>query len=432
MGEKHKTLNKNQITEFIQSLLPIEENFDFKQVGAIFSSEDLGTLVLDKEKFNIYREVLNTIVKDLNTEIISLKAIEKLFQQTILKALDIDKKFAAIPLEKRIKDSIDEFEKSISEKPREVILYFGIEGVEEEGLPFNFGGVEFCIFDSNAHSVFKETVEENWSDGSNKERLMHEVNKMEEWKLYNKPSAKISVSVIDADAAYLTALKILLFTIDVLNFFSDLIPYHNGCYIFLPGECQQTYVEVPMLTGGKKPGVHFKYKMVGPIVNLSFKKLIEANTKSNLGLDKISDLLKKNGNDLEERIISAIKWAGSATAENRKDNKEEAFLKYAISLETLILFDNSKEELSYRLQTRVAQLLSEDYDECKTIMGEIKSLYGIRSKIVHNGEYEVSDVDLALIRVYAKSVVLRLLNDLEFESIDISGLKSWFDRRTFR
>ena len=428
MNKKQKTINKKQITEFIQSLSSVKRNLDIKKMKMFFSSRDLGTIYLDNEELMNYREVLHSLIKNMDPEIISPKTIEKRFQNTILKSLDLDNNQNSIPLDKRIKDSITSLEKSLNETPKNIILYYPLEGLAEEGLPFKFGKVEFCVFTAEDYSLFENSVKNNWSDKQSKKKLLETIEEIKKGKLYEKPVAKIEVNTVDYDAAVFVSRKDLVLSIDVLNFYSDLLPYQNG-FIFLPGESQQTYLEIPMLTIGNKPGVHIKYRSVGPIRNFSIAKLKQEDRKKNLGLTKISNLIAKCHNHLEDRIISAMRWAGSATVEQ---DKEKAFLEYAISLETVILFENDKAELTNRLATRVAQLLSEDVKSCIEIRNNIKTLYKIRSDIVHNGKYQVSDSNLALIRYYVKRSILRLLTDQEFDSMDKNNLLDWFNKRTFQ
>ena len=58
-----------------------------------------------------------------------------------------------------------------------------------------------------------------------------------------------------------------------------------------------------------------------------------------------------------DQVISSLQWADRATVERRR---EQAFLLYAIALESLVLADEDKQELKYRLRVPVAHLLGED------------------------------------------------------------------------
>ena len=189
----------------------------------------------------------------------------------------------------------------------------------------------------------------------------------------------IEIKALDTNAAKTAAVKELSLTLNIINFYSDLIPYQDG-HVYLPSESQSVSINVPIITHGIKPNFKFGYERVGPFMLISLTKLLEIDKKRNMGFSKVNNLLLKKRNDLEEKIISAIRWAGKATIENKR---EEAFLLYAISLESLILLDNEKDELTFRLRTRVAHLLGNSIEKRKAISKRMNNLYDTRSKIVH-------------------------------------------------
>jgi len=104
---------------------------------------------------------------------------------------------------------------------------------------------------------------------------------------------------------------------------------------------------------------------------------------------------------------------------------------YAIALESLILIENDREELTYRLRTRIAHLLGgENYSKRGKIAKQVRDLYTIRSRIVHSDKYQVTDADLNLIRYITKASILRILNDEPFSSMtSIQQLVEWFDKK---
>ena len=62
------------------------------------------------------------------------------------------------------------------------------------------------------------------------------------------------------------------------------------------------------------------------------------------------------------------------------------------------------------------------------MMNEIGPLYGVRSKLVHNGNADVTDSDLASIRYYTKNVILTLLVRTPFMLMNSEKeLMEWFD-----
>ncbi|MHB8089348.1 MAG: hypothetical protein ACYDH2_13985, partial [Anaerolineaceae bacterium] len=357
----------------------------------------------------------------------SPKAIESFFQKTILKAIDIGKNNANISVENRINKSIDDLRNSLKSKPIPYEVYYPIGGLADEGLPTQVGNVRFCKFDEIELSRFTSCLSKYDGSEDEKNKRVEMAKSIEKAEINNKLVGVVETKAIDTLAAKSKAIKEIILTLDVINFFSDLIPYQSG-HLFLPGDDERTRINVPIISKEEKQSISFGWELVGPIMPLSLEKLNEFDRKNKLTFTKVSGLLSTQENDIEKKIISALQWAGKATIEKRK---EEAFLLYAISLESLILIENEKaDELGFRLRTRVAHLLGNNLENKKEISKAINDLYGIRSKIVHNGYYQVTDADLNEIRVYSKSCILRLLNDEPFTLMKSKDdLVGWFTER---
>ena len=128
--------------------------------------------------------------------------------------------------------------------------------------------------------------------------------------------------------------------------------------------------------------VSTNYAWWGRIGELSLTKLWDLDKRRKLGFDRVAKLLSHQRNDLEEKLVAAFQWAGRATAEIRR---EEAFLLYAIALESIVLADSDPIELTYRLRVRIAHLLGNSPEARRNIFSKVGHLYDIRSKIVHSG-----------------------------------------------
>ena len=135
---------------------------------------------------------------------------------------------------------------------------------------------------------------------------------------------------------------------DVVNFYSDLIPY-NYAHLSFPGDADASQVVIPQLVveGSQRSSYSVNHTRWGRFGELSLPKLWESDSRGNLGFSRVAKLVGSQRNDLEEKIIASIQWAGRATAETRR---EAAFLLYAIALETMVLSDNNPIELTYRLR----------------------------------------------------------------------------------
>ena len=126
-------------------------------------------------------------------------------------------------------------------------------------------------------------------------------------------------------------------------------------------------------------------------------------------------------------LLASIQWAGRASVEPKR---EQAFLLFAIALETLILPESDSQELTYRLRVRVAHLLGKDRSRRAELSSTIRDLYKIRSKIVHSGSYQVTDETLGQLRSIVKRAILRVLLHRTIRQFQTANdLASWFEAR---
>ena len=110
---------------------------------------------------------------------------------------------------------------------------------------------------------------------------------------------------------------------------------------------------------------------------------------------------------MQELVLTAVRWAGRATIEA---TREESLLLFAIALECLVLPTRGA-ELTHRLSQRVAWILSGDPDQRRGLTKRVRELYEVRSRVVHDGHYEVTEFERNGIRAVAKEVIDRLLLD---------------------
>ena len=131
---------------------------------------------------------------------------------------------------------------------------------------------------------------------------------------------------------------------------------------------------------------------------------------------------------MDVSLLTAAHWLSQALVQPAS---ETAFLFMAIALESLLLPERD-EELTYRLAERGALLLGKEVNQRKEISGRIKKLYSIRSRIVHNGGYEVSVSDLEELRSYCVFSVLRFLRDDELRTLKTGEeFVEWVDTQRF-
>lgn len=130
---------------------------------------------------------------------------------------------------------------------------------------------------------------------------------------------------------------------------------------------------------------------------------------------------------LAKRILSGLEIAGSACTERRP---HLSFLMFAIALESLVLGEQNKTELTFQLSSRVAHLLSKDIRHRREIVKDLHRLYRLRSAIVHSGETEVTDSELEEIENICMSALITVSTDPAFELMQSIGeLDNWFRDR---
>lgn len=405
---------------FIATLQDSLNGFPVDRPEVWFGTEEDGAIWLDGDEAQQYREVVGGVIREsTRSEQIGRKAVEKLCQQAILGSLDIRERNDQLSFEERTVNAIKALRKALRAKPVPFEVYLPVCGLDPEGLPVTFGNVAFCMLDDDTISQLPPVRIRNPKDQLSILDFARPITE--------SPVGLVEVHAIEAGAAKDRALKDLRLALDALNFYSDMLPNYDG-YLFLPGDSKRERTR--SLTLKTEGDLHFSIgaQVVGPLMPLRWPLLAQSNQRYNLGLERAGSLLAKKRNGLEDRVLAAIQWAGRASAE--KNRKEQAFLLYAIALESLVLIENETDELGYRLRMRVAHLLGKTVESKRTLVKDLKKLYGIRSKIVHSGSYEVTDLDLFKLRFITKNCILRILKEEPFSSMTSVGqLTGWFDEQ---
>ncbi|TLD43142.1 MAG: hypothetical protein JETT_0577 [Candidatus Jettenia ecosi] len=245
-------------------------------------------------------------------------------------------------------------------------MYQRVNGLAIDGLPSRVGNAEFVIFDDQQRKQFLAAIAEHNVDEEQKnlrQQLVNELGQDEDFA--NHIFAATDINAVEGGTAEFLACKELRLTIDVINFFADLIPY-NFAFLGLPGDAGSVKIAVLQLIieGSEKESLFINRKRIGSLGQLSLVKLQQEESSKETGFAKASSFLKGPQNKLQEQVIASLQWAGRATAEVRK---EEAFLLFAIALESIVLADGNLQELTYRLRGRVAHLLGKSLSDRKDI-----------------------------------------------------------------
>ncbi len=415
------------------------------EIGLLFGHNDEGVLVLNREETNEYWECLDELYYSrLHYSRLhysrethkhhSKRAVELLMQKAILRALDTNHLRSDRSFNDRLRESINELRDKLMASLMDWVVHMRIEGLAPEGLPYKFGKVNFWVADENNLDELKKPynaiIDGRTDPPETKLSLKTEFENSIKEHFLGFPIASVKISACDGEAACSAARRELRLTMDVINFYSDILMCTPGLgsQLRFVGELQPTS-ELLLAFGINPSFFYLSHKFVGPLTPVSFKKVKLVEEAESVGFYRINEILAKdNRNSLEEKILASIQWAGRATVE-RQQRPEDAFLHYAIALETIILGRQENVELSYRLSMRTALLAGDTPENREKIKKEVRDLYNIRSKIVHSGHYEVTDIDVEKIRVLTYTCIMRILTEEPFISmIEEQEIGDWFDK----
>ncbi len=395
--------------------------------GEVFWTKDEGWVFITDEDAEQYRRLLGTLIRTVMDDRVSPRAIELQFQRAILEVIDLPNRRSPDPAQ-RVDAALRAIRELLEGPPQGYTVVLPVEGLAAEGLPRTVGQVEFVAFDDAQLDRFRAAVTDYDIPAEDKR---DQIKLIEEWgsEVRQRTVASVRVEALDWTAARLQAIREARLTLDVINFFSDLVPY-NQAHLRFPGDV----TTARMLTGQLREGPDWaSYQLdrrrVGPVGELSFVKLGIQDSAMNLGFAYAHRLLGLGArrSSLQEQLIAGLQWAGRATVAPRE---EEAFLLYVIALESFLLPDEERGRISLRLRSRLGALLGSTAEDRPRIEEKVKELYDIRSQIVHSGHYLVTEADLALLRTLTKTSLIRMCTDQEPTQLSTPpDLVAWFKAR---
>jgi len=152
------------------------------------------------------------------------------------------------------------------------------------------------------------------------------------------------------------------------------------------------------------------------------------------GFEEISQISSaENPSKLQQQIIRAIRWFAQGT---NSDSKVDAFISYAVALETLLGKEAQDPHIkaagiTARLAERTAFLLGVglDRDQRKQIARDISKLYGKRSNLVHGSITDVSMKELSLLEEYVRHIIFVLVKQKDYTAFE--ELVEWVVNQKF-
>lgn len=377
------------------------------------------TVILVGDDAEKYREITSAICSAASERRpVSKRAVTGLLDDFFMKMLSSGDAPQNPGLGDQLKSEARTLKQALFEKPKNWEVQLMVEGLSPNGLPVTVGRVEFRHLNQTSLAELKHRVTGLVRDlnvRNSDATAVHLEGNLD--VLRDKAVGVLTVNAVDDEGAVLAAKRELQSTLDALNFFA--VHENLGGWVFLPGDTmpQREFILAICEDGRLTPS----FRRVGPGVPIAIGQLGRGK-----GFLKVSEMLRaENQTDLEQRILASLQWAGRAQVEVRR---EEAFLLYAIALESLLLARDTKTEIAQRLAVRCAQLGGgPTLNDKKLVVEQILSLYQIRSNIVHSGNFLVRDDELGLIRTYAVLTLFLILDSEPFCSMrEVRELESWF------
>lgn len=416
------------LNEEIQSLTNFIERLrfdnqlvpDISQGSTVLLSRGDRTIILAGKDADGYTDIKSSICDALAARrSVSKKAVNGLVDDFFFRTLRAGDSAENPNLANQLREGTQVFKAALFEKPRNWEVQRIVEGLAPSGLPLVVGQVQFQYLDETGLADLK-------AKKSNRARDLHPrdldevlarlASSLEVFR--GKVMATLAVSaVVDEEAAIEAAKHVLQITVDAINLFSPREPM--GGWAFLPGD---TMPQRELVLAFCEDKLMPSFRSVGPLRQIPLNQIAKRS-----GFARVSDILRKEiPSDLEDKVLASVRWAGRAQVEARR---EEAFLLYAIALESLVLTKETKTELSYRLAVRCAQIGGgPTLEDKKRVVDQIQSLYDLRSRIVHSGNFAVSEEDLSLIGRYAVSTLLIVIEQEPFRSMStVREFETWLE-----
>lgn len=396
------------------------------------SRADEGSLSFWGEDITRYRQCVDTlhaVVRGNAEEQWSIKAVEKLVDDALFVSFDIREK-SPQTFESRLHTALEALKHALLAPFVTREFFFTVLGLDLRNTSAKVGKVKFISgTDEDIHRLcarVNQMVDASASPANVRDEFKKD-NQENFFKFFKGGSmACVIGSAGDLEAARNIALNELQMTLDIINFY--VLSVHDAelnVRAYLPGDARS--IQTLDVSFGEDKSFNLQYSKRGPSINFNFESL-NGSRAVQLGLSRLSTILfKELRSDLEEKILNAAKIAGKATASTRH---EDAFLLYAIALESILVGGSEKADTTYKLSTRCAHLLGNNLENKKHIKKQVAELYGIRSAIVHRGDNDFTNVDLTVIRRYVQSVLVKLLTAKDFENFTKKEeLIKWFEEK---
>ncbi len=369
----------------------------------LFQDRDLGTILLDSPSYDEFRDCLLELYEAVphGADTISLRAVESAVHEAILKTLSPNAQNVELAFAEKLTAAFVEMREKLQRAPTLLWIHLEVAGLVTEELPRTVGSIEFYArTDAASHPP---------PPGSSRVPAAY---------------ARVPVKAVDPNAAIEAGIRELRQTLDVLNYFGGVVG-NSGARVYLPWEAKAFPLKVGISDAqGTDPSLmHREWR--GPWIPFYLNLLFGTPRAERGGFPRAVEILSRTRSKLEERLLSAIQWAGRATVEERR---EEAFVLFTVALESLLVNRNEKDQITQRFAIRGAHLIGRDFASRKILYKRLKELYGLRSAIVHSGSTQIADADRDTIAYFVRVAIYTMLVLEPFcDMRTVEQFHSWFE-----
>lgn len=388
MAEKTSLYNK--LLEIIK-MQNIQENVE-KAYKSILHFKSGKAVIIEKEKARKYLNLLSELYES-NKEINCSFALET-----------FEKKVTELTTTKKIRnsggftlDEIREFENQlISSNPlQKAVVMSAIQGIYlKNNKPYSIG--KFTIFHFPAHQTYEPYFSKDWLFGEKSEGFYLKYQAIE-----TRDHLK---GMQIANERFNDFVLILNFIIGTRNKRYQVLVQDQSIEEMLP---KIYYISE------QKTSMSLQRDITEP---LPIDDEYFINEES--GFNRIWEFVGATDIcEMHKKIYKAILWVGKSISARQI---EAAFLNVMIALE--ILFSKSeaglfRESIGQNIADAIAFIIGEAVSDRVIIEGEIKRLYGYRSKIVHSGA-EITEEDYNKVLAYTRLSIINLLTKEEYRKME--------------
>ena len=418
----------------------------FEPGTVVFARASLGGLQLAPTEGRMLRECehalteLHAGARDLR--LLSREAVSDLLRETMLRALRPARETAATEsravFERRMRRELNALRKAIIATPQQWTVTVPVDQLVSESLPAVFGGVTFdACTEGTANAVARglsdfEPRRKVKLERAQAQQRIHERARARIAKgfLGHDAIASVVVGAVDTGAAERIGLHRIRRAVDIINFFEPRFRERSldkGRAYVLPDAPRRRPPVVVRAVEGEAFHSRAPWPEDDPVTMIA----PDSPRGVEIGLARASSLVTlERPTDLDDRIVSALAWAGRANVEHRP---EQAFLLLAIALEALLTNPQSRTGVSERLRLRTAHLIGTRPAQRKRIAEDVRNLYATRSAIVHGGDWRaLTESDLKKLEHLVRYALTAVLTHPPYMAMrSVAELERWLDDRVF-